>query len=237
MALSWFSARPVQRPLQPRAANLSGRLAAAVAPAAATPCCDGDGGSAPGSAARAASRTSKFFVAPSPPPAPSSAPQLLEPAPHAAEDDAIDTVDAALPDEAVYAVDARVAPALGAFRTAQHAGIACKRVPAHADSLMRFARLRPYAGADVRHCAPLAAAATAALDARFEAFRRASSASAGGSGGGGGGGVGGAAAKLRSPIVPRAAGGGKRARATVAVAAGGVAGPSFEAFMFTPRAK
>jgi hypothetical protein len=81
----------------------------------------------------------------------------------------------------------------------------------------------------VRHCAPLAAAATAALDARFEAFRRDSLTSAG---------VGvGSAAKLRSPVVPRATAGagGKRARATVAAAAAG--GPSFEAFLFTPRAK
>ena len=89
----------------------------------------------------------------------------------------------------------------------------------------------------MRHCVPLAAAATAALDARFEAFRRDSLTSAGG----GSGGVG-SAAKLRSPVVPRATAGagGKRARATVAAAAaagGGVGSPSFEAFLFTPRAK
>ncbi len=96
-------------------------------------------------------------------------------------------------------------------------------------------------GADVRHCAPLAAAATAALDARFDSFR------AGAASGG---------PALRSPVVPRATSAAKRARGAAAAAAAAAApspqlraAPSpqlraapasaadFSAFAFTPSAR
>jgi hypothetical protein len=71
---------------------------------------------------------------------------------------------------------------------------------------------------DVRHCASLAAAAGAALDSRFDAFRRDS---------------GGAPPRISPTAAPRSAV--KRAPGASPLPRAAAAGAAFEAFMFTPR--
>ena len=206
--LSWLADRPpLQRPLHARSGNLAGRLAAAEKPPPQhTP------------VAPATAKTSKFFPAAVPQSHAMLRPERIAPAAAADGDqDASDGMTAS--DAAALDHASRAAPSLGA---AARACVSMLLLP-----LLTLACAMRNEGVDVRHCASLAAAATAALDRRFEAFRRDSAGGATADGGA-------ASTKLRSPVVPLPAA--KRARVLSPSPLARAGASAFDAFLFAPRA-